>query len=104
MAHVDRPPPLGYRRCALSSWHIPDRVCIEKMGPMQSHGMRTKYLSRVQNPGLILQKRPARRPSSEDSNMLEVTEQIPSLRRNENIRLNLKRHSSRPSWPMTCTI
>ena len=55
---------------------------------MQLHGLQTKYLSNVQNPWLMRWKYHANLVS-EDSNMLEVTEQIPAfLHLEENMHKN----------------
>jgi len=58
-------------------------VYIKRMGPMQSDGLRTKYLSNVQHSWLIPQTRPARKSTlgQEHSNMFEVTEQMCKFRR-----------------------
>ena len=47
---------LSYRRHTWSIWCKSDHIYIRKMSFMQSHGLSTKYLSKVQNLWLILLK------------------------------------------------
>ncbi len=52
---------LSYRRHTWSIWCKSDHIYIRKMSFMQSHGLSTKYLSKVQNLWLILRKPSSRR-------------------------------------------